>query len=156
VKYNGFNLLVGDANSLWYYSNYGEGIRELKEGIFGLSNHLLNTPWPKVTRGKEKFSRLLSDSNLSAEELMDLLYDDVIAEDHLLPNTGLPLDRERALSSMFIKTSNYGSRCSTIILIDHDDNVIFNERVFDVTNFQYQTNQFEFRLLAVPISDQSL
>jgi uncharacterized protein with NRDE domain len=146
AQYNGFNLLTGYPDALWYLSNYGQGIQKLESGVYGLSNHLLDTPWPKVLRGKEKFSNAIRDSVLEPGTLFELLYDEQRAEDQLLPDTGIGLDRERALSSMFIKTNGYGTRCSTVILISHDNQVLFSERVYDLDTFAYKTNRFQFTI----------
>ncbi|WP_333820727.1 NRDE family protein [Ohtaekwangia sp.] len=143
-QYNGFNLLAGTIDELWYYSNYKEGIDKIQPGFYGLSNHLLETPWPKVVRGKEKFKPVLSRNIIDPEEIFTLLYDDSIAADNQLPNTGLTLERERALSSMFIKTDNYGSRCSTVVLVDYNNHVSFSERVYDLKTFQFTTQTFQF------------
>ncbi len=70
-KYNGFNLIMGDVDNLWYVSNYKEGITKLENGLYGLSNHLLDTPWPKVVRGKKKLAPILGKSNITSEELMN-------------------------------------------------------------------------------------
>jgi uncharacterized protein with NRDE domain len=144
-KYNGFNLMVGDTNALWYCSNYKAGIERLSSGFYGLSNHLLETPWPKVSRGKEKIKPILANSVIDPEMLFEILYDDQVAGDNLLPDTGLTLERERALSSMFIKTEGYGSRCSTVILIDKNNDVLFSERVYDFKTFGYATQTFKFK-----------
>jgi uncharacterized protein with NRDE domain len=143
-QYNGFNLIVGNPNELWYLSNYRKGVLPIQPGFFGLSNHLLDTPWPKVVRGKEKLKPVLSQSKIDPGELFDLLYDDQRAEDAQLPETGIGLERERALSSMFIKTSNYGSRCSTVILVDYQNRVSFSERVYDLTTFAFTEKNFAF------------
>ncbi len=145
-RYNGFNLILGDTDELWYYSNYKKEIEKLSRGFYGLSNHLLETAWPKVLRGKEKINPVLGQANIDPEQLFEVLYDDHQAEDQQLPNTGLPLDRERALSSMFIKTEGYGSRCSTVILVSHQNDVIFSERVYDIANFNYTTQTFRFTI----------
>lgn len=145
-KYNGFNLILGNATHLWYYSNYKDGIEKLSPGFYGLSNHLLETAWPKVLRGKEKIRPILVDPVIDPEEILDALYDDETAAEAMLPKTGLPIDRERALSSMFIKSEGYGSRCSTVILIDKNDNVLFTERVYDVSSFDHTTASFQFTL----------
>ena len=142
--YNGFNLFAGSVNELWYYSNYKEGVDKIAPGFYGISNHLLETPWPKVVRGKEKFRPLLLRQYIDPKDIFDILYDDAIAEDERLPNTGLTIERERALSSMFIKTENYGSRCSTVVLVDHDNHVFFSERVYDLKTFQFTTQTFQF------------
>ena len=108
-----------------------------------MSNHLLDTPWPKVARGKSGFASILDDRIIDTNALFQLLYDEDVADDRLLPDTGLPLERERALSSIFIKTPDYGSRCSTVILVDRNNKVTFKERVFDVTTFSFQEQTFE-------------
>lgn len=143
-QYNGFNLVVGSVEELWYYSNYREGVSKLEPGFYGLSNHLLETPWPKVTRGKEKLAPILNQQTIQPDQLFEILLDDQRADDNHLPQTGLPLDRERALSSMFIKTENYGSRCSTVILVDQNNQVHFTERVYNTETFQFTTQSFQF------------
>jgi uncharacterized protein with NRDE domain len=146
-RYNGFNLILGSMDELWYYSNYGQGVEKLAAGFHGLSNHLLDTSWPKVLRGKEKLKPILAKREINPEELFEVLYDDQRAADDLLPTTGLPQDRERALSSMFIKTEGYGSRCSTVILVDRNNEVTFSERVYNVPTFEYTAQNFRFRIL---------
>lgn len=144
--YNGFNLIVGDANELCYYSNYKQGISNLSPGFYGISNHLLETPWPKVARGKQKMEKALRSEIVDPEELFTILYDDERAGDNELPDTGLSFEREKALSSMFIKTDNYGSRCSTVILMDKANQVLFSERVYDLSTFKYSTQTYRFAL----------
>jgi uncharacterized protein with NRDE domain len=143
-KYNGFNLIVGDAEQLWYYSNYKDGFEKLTSGFYGLSNHLLETSWPKVVRGKAKIEPILAQTEIDAEELFDVLYDQQQADLDKLPHTGLSPERERALSPMFIKTPGYGSRCSTVILINHKNEVLFSERDYDVNTFKHATQTFRF------------
>ena len=145
--YNGFNLLVGNPEEFYYLSNYRKGIDKITDGLHGLSNHLLETPWPKVTRGKEKLTQLLKGKDISSKQLFEFLYDGERATDDQLPDTGIGLDRERALSSMFIKSPGYGSRCSTVILIDQKNNVEFTERVYDLSTFEYTTKTFQFKLV---------
>ena len=143
-NYNGFNLIVGNGDELWYYSNYKKGVENLSPGFYGISNHLLETPWPKVIRGKQKMEPAISRTEIDPEELFEILYDEQRATDDQLPDTGLTLERERALSSMFIKTDNYGSRCSTVILVDKANNVLFSERVYDLATFAYTTKTYRF------------
>jgi uncharacterized protein with NRDE domain len=145
-RYNGFNIIVGNAEDLWYYSNYRDGVDEISPGLHGLSNHLLETPWPKVVRGKKKMDDLLHLPVIHPDQLFDLLFDDGIASDENLPDTGIGLERERVLSSMFIKSPGYGTRCSTVVLIDKKNNALFSERVFDLTTFRYSERKFEFSI----------
>jgi uncharacterized protein with NRDE domain len=142
--YNGFNLLAGTADELYYYSNYREGVEKIPSGFHGLSNALLNTPWPKVQRGLENFQTILQDDRIDEEKLFDALYDNHTALDDQLPDTGIGLERERVLSSIFIKSPGYGSRCSTVISIDKSNLVRFTERVYDTQTFQHTTRTFEF------------
>jgi uncharacterized protein with NRDE domain len=144
--YNGFNLVVGDASGFAYLSNYGEGIQKLNSGFYGLSNHLLDTPWPKVTEGKRRLAPLLDQKKIEPGEIFDVLHNESRAEDNNLPDTGVPLELERALSAMFIKTPNYGSRCSTVILIDQDNQVIFSERVYAPGTNEFTTQVFNFKM----------
>lgn len=142
--YNGFNLVVGNPDELFYLSNYKEGIDHLNSGFFGLSNELLDSPWPKVVRGKQLLAPALEHSIIRSDALLEIMRDEERAQDQSLPNTGIGLERERALSSMFIKTNNYGSRCSTVVLVDRNNKVEFVERVYDLETFNYTTQRFEF------------
>lgn len=144
--YNGFNLLAGTVDELFYYSNYADGLKSLGAGTYGLSNHLLDTPWPKVVRGKSKFQSAIDLPSLEPDKLFDFLYDDQKAPDDQLPDTGIGLERERALSSMFIKTPNYGSRSSTVITVDYSNRVLFAERVYNLESFEYSLRTFEFNI----------
>jgi uncharacterized protein with NRDE domain len=146
VVYNGFNLLVGNPEEFCYLSNYKTGIDKITSGLHGLSNHLLETPWPKVRNGKLKLELLLKTKSITSQLLFEFLYDGERAEDDQLPDTGIGLERERALSSMFIKSPGYGSRCSTVILVDQENTVEFSERVYDLSTFEHSTKAFRFKI----------
>jgi len=90
-KYNGFNLIAGTTDQLLYYSNYSQGIKKIEPGLHGLSNHLLNTPWPKVQRGKTKLQSILLQKQLNSRILFEFLYDSEPANDNLLPTPALDL-----------------------------------------------------------------
>jgi uncharacterized protein with NRDE domain len=130
--FNGFNLIAGDPDALFYVSNRDSRVTAIAPGIHGLSNHLLNTPWPKVERGKATLATLI---NSHAAQLVDALFDALAdharAPDNALPNTGVGLERERLLSAAFIKTTTYGTRSSTVVLIDNHGQVTHIERSFD-------------------------
>ena len=57
--YDGFNLIAGDGRELCYFSNRGGDPQPVSEGVHGLSNALLDTPWPKVERAKSALTQLL-------------------------------------------------------------------------------------------------
>ncbi len=142
--YNGFNLIVGTAKELWHYSNYGNGVQAVQRGFYGLSNALLDTPWPKVELGKSLLKPVLERNSVDPEAVFDVLYNDKPAGDDRLPDTGVGLEWERALSAMFIKSEKYGSRCSTLLLVDRNNRVQFSERVYDLVTFAHTTRHFEF------------
>ncbi len=145
-RYNGFSLLVGDRSELLFYSNRGEAIRPAP-GIHGMSNHLLDTPWPKVNRGKQALEQLLAgDHNPSPEALLDLLASRSRPPDDRLPDTGVGLEWERVLSPLFIESPAYGTRCSTVLLIDRRGMVTFVERVFNGGSEPRVTSRFDFRI----------
>lgn len=128
-RYNGFNLLFGDPAGLWYFSNCGGGERQLGPGVYGLSNHLLDTPWPKVARGKSALNTALR-ALPEEKPLFDLLHDDSVAPDEVLPRTGVSLEWERLLSAAFISSPGYGTRSATVLLADAAGNVRFVEKGF--------------------------
>jgi uncharacterized protein with NRDE domain len=130
-QYNGFNLLIGDAHNLYYYSNQLGGYRQLPPGIYGLSNHLLDTPWPKVETAKAAMANCLEHDHEALEgRLFELLADSHQVADEKLPNTGIGLAWERVLSPAFITSDDYGTRSSTLILEDYAGKVKFIEKAF--------------------------
>jgi uncharacterized protein with NRDE domain len=127
--YNGFNLFVSDGDRLGYYSNRGAQPRWLRPGIYGLSNHLLDTPWPKLASAKAAFATALDD--LPAQNaFFGLLADQEIFPDIHLPETGVPLAWERILSAIFVGSPDYGTRASTLLTIRKDGLVTLTERSF--------------------------
>lgn len=118
-QYNGFNLLAGTITELWYYSNQIDTITKVKPGIHTLSNAFLDTPWPKTEKAEACFTQILKHrrENLD-EEVFRLLKDREIFPDYRLPSTGLSPEMERLVSSIFITSERYGTRCSTVIKAD--------------------------------------
>ncbi len=129
--YNGFNLIVGDGSGLYHYSNRSEKIQALSPGLYGLSNHLLDTPWPKVTKGKKDLASIVRQHRqIRAEAVMSLLADGHRFADETLPNTGIGMAWERRLSSIFITGPGYGTRSSAMILLEHSGRIRFTEATF--------------------------
>ncbi|MFN1834734.1 NRDE family protein [Balneola sp. MJW-20] len=129
-EYNGYNLLLGDGKDLHYFSNQNMTREMIKPGIHGISNAFLNTPWPKVEQAKAKLDSLISGS-FDKEDLFDLLMTEDKAPADQLPDTGLEPEWEKALSSIFISIDGYGTRCSTLLLIDREGSLSFTERRYE-------------------------
>jgi uncharacterized protein with NRDE domain len=131
--YSGFNLLTGEVRGLieiFYYSNRGGEIRRLESGVYGLSNNLLDVPWPKVQRGRERFRDLLKSPSLERDRFFELLKDESLAEDIELPDTGIGYEREKLLSGIFIRTPVYGTRSSSVLTMNSSFEIELEERVF--------------------------
>ncbi|MBW1715999.1 MAG: NRDE family protein [Deltaproteobacteria bacterium] len=146
--FNGFSLIIGDKDQLCWYSNRSLGVHRLSSGIHGLSNHLLDTPWPKVVCGKDALTRLLSGQRApSLEELFHILADRTVPDDASLPHTGVELEWERILSPIFIVSPTYGTRSSTVLLIDVQDRVTFVEKTFDSDPDHPTSVEYKFRVV---------
>ena len=149
AEYCGFNLLLGDAASLWYGSNRAVPFaRELPPGVYGLSNELLDTPWPKLVRVKARFQEWLAQADGTAAGLFALLADRTQAADGdgRTPTGGLPPEWERILSAPFVVHPTYGTRCSTVVLLEPDGRLYLGERRFDSAG--EPAGESEFRLNA--------
>ena len=147
--YAGFNLIFGDLEELHYFSNRGPSNREarsspLSAGVHGLSNHQLDTPWPKLERTRRLFATTLEQNHIDPDDLLALLADRTPTPDRELPHTGIGLEWERLLSSPFIVSPEYGTRCSTTILVSRLGEATFVERSFDAEGRETGTVRFDF------------
>jgi uncharacterized protein with NRDE domain len=145
-RYHGFNLLVGDDSDAAFASNRASGALSLGAGIHGLSNHLLDTPWPKLLRSKPRLAAWLADDDPAIETGFALLADREPAPDAHLPATGVSSQWESLLSSPFIVSQEYGTRSSTVLLIARDDSARFVERSFDPDGRAAGEVAFDFRI----------
>ena len=153
--YAGFNLLLGDGEQLVYGSNRAERFaRRLEPGLHGLSNHLLDTPWPKLRRVRAALEPWLARADTGgpgwereaadAAFLMDVFADRTLGDGPADPASGLPPGWERTLSAPFVLNPQYGTRCTTVLLFGHDGRAWISERRFDATGAT--TGQSEWRL----------
>lgn len=129
-QYNGFNLLLGETNQLTYCSNRHPGIKSLAPGLYSLSNHLLDSPWPKAMYVKEKLAPLLKTNIINIDEILHCLQRRQPFPDEYLPNTGVGLELERMLSPPFIVSPDYGTRCSTVVLKDNKGKTMLVEQSY--------------------------
>ena len=130
TDYNGFNLLIGSSDSLHHYNNILDEFIIIQTGSHAVSNATLDTPWPKVTLTKAAMAELASSSELDEEAIFRIMADRTPPSDDQLPDLPLPLPILRAVSANFIQTERYGTRSTTLILIDHCDQVTFVERSY--------------------------
>ena len=152
-EYDGFNLIIGDTKDVYYFSNRGGKMQKLAPGLYGLSNHLLDTPWPKVERSKKQLIRLFSAPQPpSVEALFAILADRFVPDDKELPNTGVGLERERLLSPAFIASAEYGTRSSTVLFIHSDNRVELIERSFKRGGAEGGTVYHEFVIDSMPLT----
>lgn len=131
-KFNDFNLIVGTPDNLVWVSNRHAAVRVLGRGVFGLSNHLLDTPWPKVQRARQMVLDALGQSGENlVERLLQILQDEEVAPDAALPDTGVGLAWERVLAPIFISSPTYGTRSSSVVLFDRSGKITFVEKTHD-------------------------
>lgn len=130
-NYSGFNILAGDRNELFYYSNMSHSVESVKPGYHGLSNSFLNTPWPKVTQGVNAFAECVDGKDtVPVDDLFNLLNDTTMPGDAQLPETGVGLTWERILAPIFINSDVYGTRSSAVVMIDKSGSGRFVERTY--------------------------
>jgi uncharacterized protein with NRDE domain len=145
--YRGFNLIAYDSEDLCYYSNRGAEPTSLAPGIYGLSNHLLDTPWPKVTRVRDRLGVALEPAP-SVEPLLAMMADTTMAPDGELPNTSVGPERERMLSAARIVSASYGTRCSTVVMQSRQGAIRFAERTYGPEGVELDTATYEFQRAA--------
>ena len=144
-QYNGYSFVFGNISELFFFSNQSAKLLKIESGIHGLSNHLIDTPWYNVRRGKELLERAVNKGDNFIEDLFALLSDTTSSPDNELPDTGLDKKTEKSISSIFVETPGYGTRSSSVILIDRNDNVTFVEKSLDIRTKEWMTNKFEFQ-----------
>ena len=145
-RYAGFNLLVGDiAGELHYLGNRGPRLERLQPGVYGLSNAMLDTPWPKLLGAREEMAALLR-GDPDPQRVLELLADRTVPPDKALPATGVGIEQERLLGPRFVSSEWYGTRASSCIRVRRDGRVEFTERRFDARARPLATLQYAFDL----------
>ncbi len=129
-EYNAFNLIVGDREALWYFGSRERLARPIEPGVHGLSNHVLDEPWPKVIAGRAAMHDALLDAD-PAPRLFAMLSERFPVRDEELPDTGVGIEWERRLSSALIVGADYGTRASTVLVVDGGGALRFEERTRD-------------------------
>ncbi len=139
-SYNGFNLIFGNMGNLYWFSNLKNAPEKIKPGIHGISNHFLDTPWPKVESGKKALKKIFNEK-ISSHDLFPILTDQSVPEEILLPDTGVGIEMEKMLSPLFIQSDIYGTRSSTVMIVDREGNLDVSERTYSPKNKNDYTNK---------------
>ncbi|MDX1515407.1 MAG: NRDE family protein [Woeseiaceae bacterium] len=145
-RYGGFNLLVGNGDTLAYLSNRDGACRELSPGIYGVANATLDTPWPKVERSKARLQSLLDAGRLNETSLLRLLADREKARAHEVESGDLPFTKAHALTAPFIVLPDYGTRSSSVVIRDRDGRTRFTEQRFAPDGTAIGRSDFQFRV----------
>lgn len=149
-NYNGYGLIFGSFSHLRYQTNRDSEIVDITEGVHGLSNHFLNTAWPRVEEGKQKLWEITqSKDQFEADQLFDILLDsNSSGTDHseeYISNYLQAIDPVRM--PIFIRLKDYGTRSSSVVLVDLDGMVTFEERTFDPSSKKIlERRRFEFEV----------
>ena len=143
-KYSGYNLLAGNTDQLFYLTNVKRQTKTVSPGVHGISNAFLDTPWPKVEAAKSAFEDAIKPALIDREAIFKLLQDSDPFPQETLPDTGLSPEMEKAVSPIFIKTDDYGTRCSTLLTIDYNGRVQFTEKTYHFNGDSSVTKNFSF------------
>ncbi len=144
--FNGFNLIVGDGQRLCFFGSREPVARPIPAGVHGLSNHLLDEPWPKVVRARGAMKSALGEPDPAAP-LFAMLADTRGAEDGELPDTGVGVAWERRLAPALITGEDYGTRSSTVLAVDRTGGVHVEERTLGSDGRVTGTCRHAFALL---------
>lgn len=142
-EYNGFSMILGEKNEVFYYSQKVGVYRKLESGIYGLSNGEINSDWPKVKRGIG-LMQILLQKEYSLGNILDIMLDSKLADDTLLPKTGVSYAIEKAISSIFVLTPDYGTKTSTLFAVEKNGNLKFMERTFEKNSKIFEETIFDF------------
>lgn len=129
-EYGGFNILAMRNGELGWYSNQGDRPQILAPGIYGVSNGLLDDPWPKVIHGKELLATIIKQGP-ETEACMNLLQDRSVPKDEALPDTGVGVEFERLLGPRFILSEGYGTRASTVLRMATNGSLEYVEQSYN-------------------------
>lgn len=146
-QFAGFNLLLGDGREMYYINNFEKIVTRLEPGIYGLSNGLLNSDWPKVNRGRDDLQQLLENGNrINTDQLISMMNQREPSPDSSLPETGVSIELERVLSSTFIMNTNrgYGTLCSTAIIRQANGDTSFSEQNYDIEATATERHYYKF------------
>lgn len=147
-EYGGFNVLLGTIDRLLYYSPQLDETEVIQKGVHSISNAHLHSNWPKMQRAKTALAETPeNEPNEIIQALLRQLADRHQAETTDLPDTGISLTLEEKLSSIFIETDGYGTKCSTVLLITHDNQVEFVERTYLEDKSKYKDVHFQFNII---------
>lgn len=146
-QYNKFSVILGTLDRLYYFSNAIGEYNLIPKGVHGLCNHLLDTPWQKVVNGKQQLENLTKPGKtIEVNDLLSLLADETLAPESDLPDAGVNSELEKVLSPIFINSLGYGTRCSTILIVDQYNSVSFFEKTYPKPGTEEALEKFYFTI----------
>jgi len=144
--YEGYNLIFGTIDKLYYFSNRSNGTLPISPGLYGLSNATLDTPWPKINRGKHLLKKVITNPDFPVKDLFGILSDSQKVDYDMLPDTGISPAYEKELSPVFVNMAKYGTRSSTVILVDYENNAFVYEQRYDNNARITGNSTFSFKI----------
>ncbi len=144
-QYNDFNLVIGEGGKLWYVSSLRPEPELIEAGIHGLSNKILDTPWPKVQEGKLFLKNIINQSDPDFNDLFNFLDVKSTYPEEQLPDTGVGTEWEKVLSAAFIASPEYGTRCSTLLVVDKSGNVTMKERTYNNGGDAFTEQEYQLK-----------
>lgn len=145
-RYAGFSLLLFDRTAGWFVSNRDGEPHPVRPGIHALSNHLLDTPWPKVRRLRDALDETLQGERPDRARLSAALLDREAAARQELPDTGVGASVESLLSPPFVRSPEYGTRSSTVLTVPSNGRLHFEETTFDSEGCPRFSRRYRFSL----------
>ena len=134
ISYNGYNLVFGELDALKCFDSINQKTHDISQGFHSISNGALDDVWPKMAHGQGLLEELISTTDdIQVEQLFALMENQQQADESELPNTGLEPHWEKLLSSIFITSPEYGTRATSIIMVDQAGNIEIFDRGYDIT-----------------------
>lgn len=138
-EFNGYNLLFGDLSELYWYSNKTDQFQLITPGVYGICNHLLDTPWPKLTDAKAQLQQMISRGDVAPDNLLPIMLDKNCYPLDQLPDTGIEIGMEQGLSSIFVDLDKYGSVLTSLLYMNNESLRFYEYKHLDNNGLIKQT-----------------
>ena len=154
LRHRSFSLLLSDEQGMYYYHSPTRRITSLGEGVYGLSNAHLDTPWPKLLQGRRDFSAQIQRDERDEASYFAIMEDTRLAPEYLLPSTGLPYEREKAYSARCIRMPDYGTRSTTLVRFSDTAQLEIIEKTHAVAKQRAALQRYTFSVSPIHLSNE--